>query len=65
MYIQRQKYRCSFLGYIGIFLVGGIPNPLEDPYLAIRGCAFVPNALRYAFHRKYGITIMSLIKFFF
>ena len=28
-----------------IFLAGAFPSPLEDPYLAIRGCAFVPNAV--------------------
>ena len=65
MYIQMQKYRYSFTGCISIFLVGEVPNPLEDPYLAIRGYAFIPNALRCAFHRKYGMTIMSLIKICF
>ena len=58
LYIQRQKYRCCFPGNIGIFLVGEVPNPLKDPYLAIRGCAFVPNALRCVFHRKYGMMII-------
>ena len=47
-----QKYRYSFTGCISIFLVGEVPNPLEDPYLAIRGCAFAPNALRYALCQK-------------
>ena len=40
LYIQRQKYRYSLSGCSGIFLVGEGPNPLEDPYLKIRGCAF-------------------------
>ena len=43
LYIQMQKYWCSFPGCISIFLVGEVPNPLEDPYLEIRGCTFVPN----------------------
>ena len=35
----------QFSGCTGIFLVGEVPTPLKDPYLAIRDCAFVPNAL--------------------
>ncbi len=59
-YMQMQKYRCSFPGCIGIFLVGEGPNPLEDPYLEIRGCAFVSNASRFDFSEIIGNRVMRL-----
>ena len=37
------KMPAQFSGCTGIFLVGEVPNPLKDPYLAIRDCAFVPE----------------------